>query len=69
MNVVAQEYRTQAQNRKAALAKLEKMILEAWPRPKLRKLRNGVSKATKRRNKEFKKQRSEKRTNRGRVDF
>jgi hypothetical protein len=69
MNVVSQEYRTQGQNRKAALEKLEKMILEAWPRPKVRKLRKGVSKGAKRRNKEFKTQRSERKTNRGRVDF
>jgi hypothetical protein len=65
--LTAQEFRTQGQNRKAALAKLEKMLLEAWPRPTVRKQRTGVSRAAKARNKEFKKKRSATKTNRKQV--
>lgn len=69
MAITSQEYRTQAQNRKAVFAKLESLILEAYPRPKERKMRKGVSRATKERNKEFKRKRSNVKKNRGRVDF
>jgi ribosome-associated protein len=31
-----QEHRTQTQNRKTAIAKLQEMILQAWVRPKVR---------------------------------
>jgi protein subunit release factor B len=65
--LTSQEHRTQGMNRKAALAKLEKMLLEAWPRPTVRKQRTGVSRAAKRRNMEFKKKRSETKTNRRQV--
>jgi ribosome-associated protein len=58
LTLTSQEHRTQGQNRKAAVAKLERMLLEAWPRPKIRKQRSGPTKAAKARNKEFKKQRS-----------
>jgi hypothetical protein len=69
LSLQSQEYRTQGQNRKAAIAKLQEMLLQAWPRPKVRKQRTGVSKAAKARNKEFKKKRSETKSNRGRVDY
>ena len=46
----SQEYRTQTQNRKAAVDKLRDLVLQAWPRPKVRKIRKGVSKQTKERN-------------------
>lgn len=69
LSLTSQEYRTQAQNRKAAVAKLEQMLLEAWPRPKVRKQRTGVSKAAKERNKEFKKKRSDTKKNRKQVDW
>jgi protein subunit release factor B len=69
LSLASQEYRTQGQNRKAALDKLQAMILEAWPRPKVRKQRTGISKASKERNKEFKKQRSEVKRNRKQVDW
>ena len=69
LSLTAQEYRTQGQNRKAALTKLQQMILEAWPRPKVRKVRKGITKAAKARNKEFKKRRSETKENRRRVDW
>jgi hypothetical protein len=68
LTVTSQEHRTQGQNKKDALDKLRQLILEAWPRPKIRKQRTGVSKATKERNKEFKRQRSETKQNRKRVD-
>eukprot|EP00545_Synedropsis_sp_CCMP1620_P005952 CAMPEP_0119020856 /NCGR_PEP_ID=MMETSP1176-20130426/24888_1 /TAXON_ID=265551 /ORGANISM="Synedropsis recta cf, Strain CCMP1620" /LENGTH=231 /DNA_ID=CAMNT_0006975351 /DNA_START=106 /DNA_END=801 /DNA_ORIENTATION=- len=69
LSLASQEYRTQGQNRKAALAKLEDIILQAYPRPKVRKLRTGVSKATKARNKVEKKKRGETKANRKRVDY
>ncbi|OEU14807.1 class I peptide chain release factor, partial [Fragilariopsis cylindrus CCMP1102] len=59
-----QENRTQGMNKATALKKLKDMIKEAWVRPKIRNQRTGVSKATKRRNKEFKKARSETKNNR-----
>jgi peptidyl-tRNA hydrolase ICT1 len=69
MNLSSQEYRTQAQNRKDALSKLEEIILTAYPRPKIRKVRKGISKAAKERNKEDKRRRSDTKANRKRVDF
>lgn len=67
--IQAQEYRTQVQNRKAAIAKLQEMLLQAWPRPVIRKKRTGISKAAKERNKDFKRKRSETKANRRQVDF
>lgn len=69
LSLTSQEYRTQGQNKKAALDKLESMILEAWHRPKVRKQRTGISEAAKERNKEFKKKRSEVKKNRKGVDW
>jgi len=69
MSITSQENRTQGQNRKAALDKLKAMVLEAWPRPKIRKQRKGISQAEKRRRKEFKRKRSEVKSNRKRVDW
>lgn len=69
LNLAAQDYRTQIQNRKSALAKLENIILQAYPRPKVRKVRKGVSKAAKERNKNEKKRRGETKANRKRVDY
>jgi len=63
-----QEHRTQAQNRKAAVDKIRLLILEAWPRPKIRKLRKGVSKETKEKYKEIKQKRKSVKQNRQRVD-
>lgn len=68
LTVTSQEYRTQGQNKKDALDKLKVLILEAWPRPKIRKQRTGVSVRTKERNKELKRQRSATKQNRKRVD-
>jgi protein subunit release factor B len=69
LSLTSQEYRTQQQNKKAALDKLQGMILEAWPRPKIRKQRTGISMAAKERNKEFKRKRSEVKENRKRIDW
>jgi protein subunit release factor B len=69
LQVSSQEYRTQAQNRKDAVDKLQEIILKHYPRPKVRKLRKGVSRKAKERNKEQKRNRSEVKKNRGRVDL
>jgi protein subunit release factor B len=65
----SQEYRTQAQNRKDVLDKLQDIILKNYPRPKVRKMRKGVSKKAKAINKEQKRWKSEVKKNRKRVDF
>lgn len=64
-----QEHRTQVQNRKTAMHKLQEMILQAWPRPKERNLRTGLSNGTKKRRKEDKRKRGEVKKNRGPVGF
>lgn len=69
LNLSSQEYRTQLQNRKKALTKLEEIILKAYPRPVERKKRKGVSKATKARNMEEKKKRSGIKQQRRSVDY
>ncbi|CAJ1959370.1 unnamed protein product [Cylindrotheca closterium] len=67
MTITSQENRTQGMNRKAALDKLKVMVLEAWPRPKIRRQREGISQGEKRRRKEFKKKRSAVKANRKQV--
>ena len=69
LTVTSQEYRTQAQNRKDAVKKVEDIVLKAYPRPKVRKIRKGVSKAAKERKKQDKKHRSQTKANRKKVDF
>ena len=69
LTVTSQEYRTQAQNRKDAIKKLENIILNSYPRPKVRMIRTGVSRKAKERNKESKKRNSLKKANRRRVDI
>ena len=69
LTLQSQDYRTQAQNKKAALSKLREMIMEAYPRPKERKMRKGLSKITKERRKEEKRKRSQVKANRRNVDF
>jgi hypothetical protein len=64
-----QEHRTQIQNKKTALHKLQEMILQAWPRPKERNIRTGLSQGTKRRRKEDKRKRGEVKKNRRPVGF
>ena len=65
----SQEYRTQVQNRKDVLDKLQEIILKNYPRPKVRKMRKGISRKAKEKNKEQKRWRSEVKKNRKRVDF
>ena len=65
--IAAQEFRTQTQNRQAAVQKLKTMILQAWPEPKVRKMRKGLSKKTKEQRKEDKRRRSQVKQNRKRV--
>lgn len=67
--LTSQEYRTQGQNRKDVLDKLQDIILRNYPRPKVRKIRKGISKKAKERNKENKRYKSEIKNNRKRVDF
>ena len=64
-----QEHRTQTQNRQTALQKLQQMIVEAYPRPVVRKKRTGLSKKTKEQRKEFKRRRSQVKESRRKVDF
>lgn len=65
----SQEYRTQVQNRKDVLDKLQELILKNYPRPKVRKIRKGISKKAKVINKEQKRWKSEVKKNRKQVDF
>lgn len=69
MSLTSQEYRTQNQNKADAFNKLKTLILKAYPRPKIRKVRKGPSKKAKERRKQDKKFRSEVKKNRGKVDF
>ena len=65
----SQEHRTQIGNRKDAFAKLKSIILSAWPRPKIRKIRTGVCVEAKEKNKDNKRMISGKKANRKGVDF
>lgn len=69
LSISSQEYRTQSQNRKDALDKLEQIILNNYARPKIRKMRKGISKASKAINLENKRKLSEKKKNRKNIDF
>ena len=64
-----QEHRTQIQNRKAAIQKLRDMILQAWPRPKQRNIRTGISEKTKRQRREVKQKRKMVKESRRKVQF
>lgn len=69
MIINSQEYRTQLQNRKDALDKLHDIILKHYPRPKVRKIRKGISQKAKAINKEDKRRSSVVKNNRKSVDF
>lgn len=69
LTLAAQEHRTQIANRKAVLQKLHDMLLQAWPRPKERHMRKGISIKTKEQRKEFKRRRSDVKEGRRKVDF
>lgn len=68
-SLTCQEHRTQIQNRKEALGKLRGILRECWKRPKVRKMRKGLSKKTKENRMEMKRRIGEKKANRKRVDF
>ena len=67
--VTSQEYRTQMQNRKDAMRKLEGMVRDSWDRPKVRKMRVGLSKKTREDRREMKRKIGLKKEGRKRVDF
>jgi peptidyl-tRNA hydrolase ICT1 len=67
--VTSQEYRTQLQNRKDAMNKLENILKESWIRPKIRKLREGLSKRSKENRREMKRRNGLKKESRKNVDF
>ena len=69
LSLTCQEHRTQVQNRKEALNKLREILRESWKRPKVRKMRKGLSKKTKENRMEMKRRTAEKKANRKRVDF
>ena len=69
MTITSQEYRTQLQNRKDAIKKLQDIIKTSWARPKVRKMRKGLSKKAKENRRENKKRNSKKKESRRRVDF
>ena len=60
----SQVYRTQTDNRKDVLRKLEAAILQVWPRPKMRKLRVGLTEQGKRKRREEKEKQSSKKEGR-----
>eukprot|EP00573_Skeletonema_grethae_P013516 CAMPEP_0201695060 /NCGR_PEP_ID=MMETSP0578-20130828/7125_1 /ASSEMBLY_ACC=CAM_ASM_000663 /TAXON_ID=267565 /ORGANISM="Skeletonema grethea, Strain CCMP 1804" /LENGTH=244 /DNA_ID=CAMNT_0048180835 /DNA_START=5 /DNA_END=739 /DNA_ORIENTATION=+ len=67
--ITCQENRTQVQNRKEAIKKLQDILKSSWERPKVRKLRKGLTKKAKENRRENKKKISQKKENRRRVDF
>lgn len=67
--ITCQENRTQVQNRKDALKKLQDILKSSWERPKVRKLRKGLTKKAKENRRENKRKISQKKENRRRVDF
>lgn len=69
LTIQASENRTQQQNRRAAFGKLRHIVLMAYPRPKIRKLRKGISKKAKERNLEDKRRRGQVKANRKNVDM
>jgi hypothetical protein len=69
MIINSQEYRTQVQNRKNVLDKLQTIVLMSYPRPKVRKMRKGISRKAKVINKETKRRKSDVKKNRKQVDF
>ncbi|KAL7476021.1 hypothetical protein ACHAW6_001911 [Cyclotella cf. meneghiniana] len=68
-SITCQEYRTQAQNRKEALRKLQDILKESWKRPKVRKMRKGLSQKTKENRRDMKRRVAEKKAMRKSVDF
>ena len=69
LTISSQEHRTQSANRKSAVQKLRELILEAWPEPKERKMKEGISQKTKDQRRENKRKRSLVKQSRKRVDY
>jgi len=69
MTITSQEYRTQLQNRKDAIKKLQDILKVSWARPKVRKMRKGLTKKAKENRRENKKRNSTKKESRKRVEF
>lgn len=67
MMLASQQYRTQVQNKKDVLNKLENIILENYARPKIRKMKSGPSNKSKERNKVDKSRRSQLKANRKNI--
>lgn len=69
LTLASQEHRTQIANRAAVVQKLHTLLLQAWPRPKERHMRQGISVKTKQERKEFKRRRGDVKEGRKKVDF
>jgi protein subunit release factor B len=67
--ITCQENRTQVQNRKDAIKKLQDILRNSWERPKVRKMRKGLTKKAKENRMENKKKVSQTKENRKRVEF
>ena len=67
--VTCQEHRTQIQNKKVCLEKVQEMVFEAYLEPKERVLYVGIGEKGKWIRKEDKKRRSDKKSSRKKVDF
>lgn len=67
--ITCQENRTQVANRKEAIKKLQDILKSSWERPKVRKLRKGLTKKAKENRRENKRKISQKKESRRRVDF
>ena len=65
----SQEHRTQVANRKQVMTKLQKAVLAAWPRPKIRKIREGLSEHGKEIRKQDKQKHKMKKESRRSVDY
>ena len=65
----SQVHRTQSDNRKDVVKKLEAAILQVWPRPKIRKLRVGLSARGKQKRREEKSKQSSKKEGRRNQRF
>jgi RF-1 domain len=65
----SQVHRTQPQNRKDVMEKIEHAVLAVWPRPKLRRVRFGLSEKGERKRKEEKTKQSSKKESRRSVRY
>jgi len=68
LTITASDKRTQSANRKAAMNRLQSLLLKAYPRPKQRNMRTGRSEEGKKKNMENKRKRGELKKTRKRVN-